>query len=249
MVNAVAQPFDRTYLARFQSLVNVFPDRSIKVLSIDPPYVYPKRPDGRYAGASARRRTCDNSAPGDATALVTDLLRNWQPKLQAGGVLLLWQASGPLPAPIADAVGRYAWELERVVIWDKGRAQAGDFGSPYSTQSEWLWVLKRPGDRLRNHDKSPRGDILRFPPVSLPNLAGAQEHAFEKPAELCKFLVGKHSNERELIFDCCGCTGSMSVAAIEMNRQWVYAESNVANYQLGSARIARHISRLQAAAS
>jgi DNA modification methylase len=180
---------------------------------------------------------------------VTDLLRDWQPKLMPGGVLLLWQASGPLCRAIADAIGEYNWAVERVVIWDKGRAQAGDFAAPYSTQSEWLWVLKRPGDRLVNHDNSPRGDILRFPPVSLPSLAGAQEHAFEKPLELCRFLVNKHSHERELIFDCCGCTGSMSVAAIEMNRQWVYAESNLRNYEGGTARIARSVGQLQAAAS
>lgn len=127
------------------------------------------------------------------------------------------------------------------MIWDKGRVQAGDFGSAYSTQTEWLWVLKRPGERLLNHDASPRGDVLRSAPVSTPALAGEQQHAFEKPLDLCRFLVGKHSHERELVFDACACTGSMSIAAIEMNRQWVYAESNRLNYERGTARIARHL--------
>ena len=110
-------------------------------------------------------------------------------------------------------------------------------------------MLKRPGDRLLNHNNRPRGDILRFPPVSIPSLAGTQEHAFEKPVELCRFLVEKHSHERELIFDCCGCTGSMSVAAVQTNRQWVYAESNLLNYRAGLARISRHVRQLRAAAS
>lgn len=238
---APARPFNHAYHARFQTLLSIFPDKSIKVLHIDPPYVYPKRHEGRYTGASARRKTCDNSAAVDAISLVTDLLRDWQPKLRAGGAVLLWQPSGPLTGQIAAAIDRYRWALERVVIWDKGRAQAGDFGSAYSTQTEWLWVLKRPGDRLLNHDASPRGDILRFAPVSTPTLAGEQEHAFEKPVQLCRFLVGKHSHERELVFDACACTGSMSIAAIEMNRQWVYAESNPINYEHGAARIARHL--------
>lgn len=232
-------PFDRAYHAPFQSLLNVFPDESIKVLHIDPPYVYPGRPGGRYSAASARPRTCDNRDAVDAIALVIDLLRDWQIKLKPGGVLLLWQPSGPLPRQIADGVDRYQWELERVVVWDKGRTQPGDLGSAYAGQTEWLWVLKRSGDRLLNHDGSPRGDILRFSPVSIPSLAGAQEHAFEKPLDLCKLLVGKHSHEGELVFDCCGCTGSMSVAARELNRRWVYAESNLLNYDCGRARIAR----------
>ena len=50
-----------------------------------------------------------------------------------------------------------------------------------------LLVLKRPGDV--DHDNSYRGNILRFPPVSQPASAHAQEHGFEKPVELCKFLT------------------------------------------------------------
>ncbi len=40
----------------------------------------------------------------------------------------------------------------------------------------------------------------------------------------------------------------MSVAAIEMGREWVYAESNLANYGLGTARIARALGKIHAAA-
>lgn len=231
------QPFNRAYHAKFQTLLNVFPDQSIKLLHIDPPYVYPSRGDGRYAGGSASSRSCDSAGADESIALVTDLLRDWQPKLKPGGVLLLWQAAGLPPREIVDAIQQHDWSLERVVVWDKGRAQAGDFASPYAPQSEWLLVLKRPGDRLLNHDNSPRGDIIRFAPVSVPHLAGAQQHAFEKPAALCKYLIAKHTYERELVFDACGCTASMSVAAIETNRQWVYAESNSANYAIGAARI------------
>ena len=40
----------------------------------------------------------------------------------------------------------------------------------------------------------------------------------------------------------------MSVAAAQMNRRWVYAESNLANYKAGSERVARTIQSLQKAA-
>lgn len=244
-----AQPFNRAYHAKFQTLLNIFPDQSIKLLHIDPPYVYPSRGDGRYSGGSARSRSCDSASADESVGLVIDLLRDWQPKLKPGGVLLLWQAAGLPAREIVDATEQYRWSLERVAVWDKGRAQAGDFASPYAPQSEWLMVLKRPGDRLLNHDNSPRGDIIRFAPVSVPHLAGTQQHAFEKPVELCKYLIGKHTHERELVFDACGCTGSISVAAIETTRQWVYAESNAANFAIGSSRIARSLPDVSDAAS
>lgn len=85
--------------------------------------------------------------------------------------------------------------------------------------------------------------------MSRRGLADAQEHGFEKPVERCKFLIGKHIFEGEKVVDLCGCTGAMSLAAVEMNRQWVYVESNVANYQIGANRLAKRLRREHAEAS
>jgi DNA modification methylase len=106
-----------------------------------------------------------------------------------------------------------------------------------------LWVFARAGDKLVNHDGSSRSDILRFSPVSFAGSAGGQDHCFEKPQKLCEFLVRKHTYEGELVLDLCGCTGSMTLAAIEAKRQWLYVESNAANYRLGSNRIAQQLSK------
>ena len=229
------------HLARFQDLLHRVPAGAAKIVHVDAPYHYRCTSHGGYASSSARSQHCDNGDGQAAIALVIDLLRDWQPKLAPGGVLLLWQASGPLHREILDAVDRYQWELTGPVIWDKSRPQPGDLGAPWSRQTEMLWVLSRPGDELVNHDGSPRGDVLRFSPVSYPTIAHEQHHAFEKPVKLCEFLVGKHSHAGELVLDLCGCSGSMSIAAIKLGRQWVYAESHRANFQLGAGRIARRL--------
>ena len=77
-----------------------------------------------------------------------------------------------------DAVVQFHWELAGPIIWDKSRPQPGDFGSPYSRQTEMLWVLSRPGDDLLNHDGSSRSDILRFAPVSFPASKHGQMRAY-----------------------------------------------------------------------
>jgi DNA modification methylase len=172
---------------------------------------------------------------------VVDLLRDWKRKLASGGVLLLWQASGPLNSEITSAIEDFNWELTGPIIWDKSRPQPGNLGSPYSRQTEMLWVLSRPGDKLVNHDGSSRSDILRFAPVSYPNITDAQDHCFEKPMKLCAFLIRKHSHRGELVLDLCGCTGSMGVAAIETGRTWIYVESNRDNFRLGASRIQQRL--------
>ena len=239
------QLVDRAHHVRFQNLLTRFPDRSIKLLNLDPPYVYR---DGTYRSRSARSLACDNDDPAAAVALVVDLLRDWQPKLAPGGVALLWQPWQSLLAPIAEAIERYRWGVVGPMVWDKGRPQPGRFDSAYSTQGEMLWVLHRPDDTPVNHDDSPRGMILRFPPVSFPSLAEAQEHCFEKPLPMCEFLVQKHTRPGELVFDACACTGVKSVAAINGGRRWVYAESHAENYQLGATRIAAELARITIAA-
>jgi DNA modification methylase len=101
-----------------------------------------------------------------------------------------------------------------------------------------LWLLHRAGDRLTNHDRSRRDMILRFPPLSFPGRGHRQIHGYEKPVALCEHLLRKHSRPGDVVFDPCGCTGSISVAAIRSRRKWVYAESNAENYRVGASRIA-----------
>ena len=231
---------------RFQELWSAFPDRSIQILAIDPPYVYG---DSTYGSRSARSLVCDSNDAISAIGLVTDLLRDWQPKLTTGGVVLLWQPWQHLLPEISHAIEVYRWSVVGPVIWDKGRPQPGNFVSPYSVQGEMLWVLHRPGDTLLNHDGSSREMILRFAPVSFPSLASAQAHAYEKPERLCESLIRKHSRPGDLVFDACGCTGTMSIAAISGGRRWVYAESNLENFALGEKRIAARLAEVAAAAS
>jgi DNA modification methylase len=229
---------DRCYHAPFQSLLSVVSPQSIKVIWADPPYAnYRRVGDGRYSGGSKTSTACDNETATQAITVTVDLLREWGPKVTPGGVLLLWQAAGSLRSPISAAIEQYGWEIDTTVIWDKGSIQPGNFGSPYSSQTEWLWALKRNGDRLLNHDNSSRSDIVRFRPVWKTAETADHGHAFEKPDDLCRFFLGKHSFEGELMFEPFGCTGSMSLAAMKMNRRWVYAESHAQNFQLGQRRL------------
>jgi DNA modification methylase len=66
---------------------------------------------------------------------------------------------------------------------------------------------------------------------------------------MCEFLIRKHSHKGELVLDLCGCTASMSLAAIGMGRRWLYVESNDANFKIGAGRIAQRLGVRNARAS
>lgn len=237
--SASASPIGRAFHARFQDVLPLFDDRSIQIFSLDPPYVFADDAGGRmYSGTSARSLSCDSSKPNAAIELVIDALRAGLSKLADGGVLLLWQPWQSLLSPIGAAAEESGWSVVGPIIWDKSRPQPGRLDSAYSIQGEMLWLLHRAGDVVRNYDRSSREMILRFPPVSFPGRSHRQVHGYEKPVELCERLVRKHSRPGDIIFDACGCTGSMSVAAINSQRRWAYAESNRDNYRCGASRIA-----------
>ena len=245
-LRAAERLIDRAHHCRFETLLPAFSDRAIQILSIDPPYVYG---DQTYGSRSARSLTCDGDDAESAVGLGIDLVRDWQPKLAPGGVVLLWQPWQPLSLKICEAVAMYEWGVIGPVVWDKGRTQPGNFFSPYSPQGEMLWILHRNGDTLLNHDGSSREMILRVPPVSWPALAHAQLHAYQKPLDLCEMLIRKHSRPGDLVFDACGCTGGMSVAAINCGRRWVYAESNQENFNIGKRQIAEKIAEISRSVS
>lgn len=237
---------ENCFNCRYQELYGKIADNTVKIILADPPYAnYRRLRDGRYSGGNVASTECDASEAVHALAGTLDLLRNWQPKLSQGGVLLLWQSSGPLRAPITEAIDRHNWAVEATVIWDKGNIQPGNFEQPYSTCCEWLWVLKRVGEKLVNHDNSSRSDILRFPPVSRVPAIADMLHAFEKPVELCRFLISKHSFPGELVFEPFGCTGSACVAAHHLGRRWIYAESYHENFLLGQARLTQALAASQ----
>lgn len=237
---------NKMHHCRFQDLRAQFADGSVKFIHIDPVYIYPY---GIYQSRSSRSRTCDGTDRESAIAGVVDLFRDWQPILSASGVLGIWQPWGSLMVEYQEAAEKYRWRTVGPIIWDKIRPQPGDLGSPFAPHGEMLWLFHRSGEKLANHDRSSREMILRVPPMSFPALAAQQTHTFEKPVELLARLVRKLTQPGEVVADFCACSGAMSLAAIACERQWIYVESNLDNYRLGSERIAASLAARHAAAS
>ena len=227
-------------------------DKTVKIAFVDAPFgQYGKYKDGHHNKDGASANSCDNAETAQVIELIDDLMWILIKKLAKGGVMLLCRPGGvadPLFNEITGSAVKYGWEIPKILTWDKGRVQIGDRCSPYNFDTETVWVLIRKGDKIENHDGSSTKTVLRFPPVTQRSNTALQSHLFIKPVELCRFLINKHSFEGELVFDACGCSGNFSIAALELNRQFIYCETNQQNYELGSERIYRAMKLQQSAA-
>lgn len=70
-------------------------------------------------------------------------------------------------------------------------------------------------------------------------------HPTQKPLELIKELILKHSNEGDIILDCFSGSGTTGVAAIQTNRDFIGCEINPEYYEKSKERIENTIGELK----
>jgi DNA modification methylase len=238
---------DRCHHEDFRKVLPQLADRSVKLVVADPPYgTYGKLADGRHTTTSSTRRDCDGMRDAEARTLMIDLLRLAASKLSKGGCLILFRPGGAAdPIWLMQAVEDHGWQVVRALAWEKARTKLGRGDEPYTVGTERVLVLARRDDRLINHDGSDSADVIRIPAIRPSYRDGDLKHLFEKPIELCRRLILKHTYPSELVIEPFGGTGPVSSAAAELGRCFVYCETNGNNFRFGSARVAKAVAGSQ----
>lgn len=228
-----SEHINRCHHARFQDVLPLVSDRSVKLVIADPPY---GRQD-RCAANSVTHRDCDNEDAAAAKDAILDLLRLVLSKLSAGGCLILFRPGSTLdPAWLSQAIENNGFQCDAALTWFKNKTKPGRLTAPYGISSERVLVLSRFGDKLINHDRSSRSDVLAHRPI-WPRAGRHVHHCFEKPLALMTDLISKHTHSGDLVFEPFGGTGAATRAAIELGRRWIYCESNKNNFSHASTMI------------
>lgn len=225
---------DRCHHDDFRAVVSRLEPASVKLVIADPSY------DGaRKSTTSATKRTIDGNTAAEAQRDITDLLALLADKMSKGGAVALFRPGAALdPAWLNAALDDNGWTCAWALTWNKHKAKPGRTDAPYGIASERLLILSRACDKLVAHDDSSRDDILDIKPVQ-PHYADTDpRHQHEKPLDLMRHLIGKHTYEGELVVEPFGGTGPACQAALQMNRHWLYCETTQENMDLATARIA-----------
>jgi DNA modification methylase len=232
---------DRCHHADFRDVLPRLGDGTVKLVLADPSY-----DDKRKSTTSATTRGIDGDTEADAQAAIEDLLKLLATKMTKGGAVALFRPGASLdPAWLATAIDAHGWTCERALTWDKKKVKPGRTNAPYSIGSERILILCRKGDRLAAHDDSSRDDVLDFKPIQ-PHRADAEpHHQHEKPLDLMRHFIGKHTHEGEVVIEPFGGSGPASRAAIEMNRHWLYCETKKENLDMAVVRIDASITEHQ----
>jgi len=245
---------------------------SIDVVHADPPYgAFYKTPSGKFAEPESKglETACDSSTREEALNLTLEIIEQAARVLKPNGKIVIFQASTEPDRPEVISLLR---ELGLGTIfpmyWKKCQPQPSDFKIPFSHETERILIAGRSREAFQGlYNGSGRTDVLderiiakaldynleyEEQPVSRSFYGEARRgdakygdrHFFEKPLGICKFLLEKLTYEGDSVIDVCGCTGSMIEACIELNRRWIYCESNETNYNLGVSRISEVLERV-----
>ncbi|MGC4033115.1 MAG: hypothetical protein QM754_15540 [Tepidisphaeraceae bacterium] len=209
--------------------------QSIKLLHIDALY-------GNYSfnsngvlkrDSSASAFDCDGNTRDEAVELVVDLLCLAKHALVTNGVIALWQASSGLPAMLAQAIEANDLIHHPFILWDRGFVQLGDPSMGVQYSSEVCYVLTRRGEQPLGGLGGERGQIIRTDRRVRRASDFNQTHLMEKPSAVNEELVQRFTSAGDTIFDACGCSASMCIAAERFGRRWIYCETNAENFALG----------------
>ena len=123
----------------------------------------------------------------------------------------------------------------RLLIWEKTNPVPINSKVNYLTNSREIAVSGVKGGKPTFHSEYDNG-IYRFPICH----EKGRFHPTQKPLELIKALIEKHSNEGDLVLDCFSGSGTTAVACIETKRNFVGCEIYKEYYDKSIARIEQH---------
>lgn len=204
------------------------PDCSVDLIVTDPPYLINYKTGRRK---DKNHRFNDVILNDDNEQLITDYVKECYRIMKDDTAMYLFCSS--------NKVDFFKKELEKVfsiknmIIWVKNNHTAGDLESAFGRKYEIVFLVNKGqrkfiGERLT--------DIWDFPKVSSDN----QLHQNQKPIELIKRCIEKHSNVGDVVFDGFMGSGTTAAAALDTNRNYIGFELDEYYFNVAEKRIKNH---------
>lgn len=215
------------------------PSNSVNLILTDPPYEISQKSDGMPGGCWGKpgdkgymkRPELDfgewDKIPLDLSNLFDEFYRILKP---SGTVICfydVWKIT-----KLKEASSKF--NQHRLCIWQKTNPVPLNSKLNYLTNSREYFVTMVKGSRPTFHSEYDAG-TYRYP--ILHGKERVSDHPTQKPVDLFKELILKHSNPDDIVLDpFCG-TGTTAVACIELNRKFITIEKLNRYYTIGCNRI------------
>lgn len=125
------------------------------------------------------------------------------------------------------------FKIKNMIIWVKNNWTAGDLKAQFGKQYEILFLVNK-GRCLFNGKRIT--DVWKFNKV----VGSKQYHQNQKPLDLIKLCIEKHSSENDIIFDGFMGSGTTGVACKQLNRKFIGIELDKKYFEIAKKRISKN---------
>ena len=201
-------------------------NESIDLIVTDPPYLIKYKTNYRK---NKDHDFCSEILNDDNEQLIIDYIRECYRILKNNTAMYMFCN--------CDKVDFFKRELENagfkiknMIIWVKNNWTAGDLKAQFGKQYEIIFLVNK-GRKCFNGKRIT--DVWMFDRIS----GKKQLHQNQKPVDLLKQCILKHSDENDIIFDGFMGSGSTGVACIETNRKFIGVELDKKYFEIAKERI------------
>ncbi|GAA0083418.1 DNA-methyltransferase [Clostridium sp. CTA-6] len=161
--------------------------------------------------------------------------------LKKGGTLFIfndWKNIGEI-AKYAESIG---FEIKDMIRWKKTNPMPRNRDRRYITDFEVAIWLVKPKEKWTFNRLSDTYDRCEYTYPVTPK-SEKVGHTTQKPLELMKEIIQRHTNENDIVFDPFTGSGTTNIASIELNRKYIGVELDNTYYNIAKNRINTYLEK------
>ncbi|WP_236686769.1 DNA-methyltransferase [Streptococcus phocae] len=207
-------------------------DESIDLIVTDPPYLIDYKSNRRQDKHHKFSKTIQNdNNPGLIKKYIAECYRI----LKNDTAMYMFCSFDKIDF-FKSEIEKY-FKIKNIIIWEKNNHTAGDLEAQFGKQYEMI-ILANKGRKQFNGERLT--DVWKFKRVSHEKLI----HQNQKPIELIKRCIIKHSKVGDLVFDGFMGSGTTAVACIDTERNFIGSEIDDEYFNTAIDRINEHDSQI-----
>lgn len=214
-------------------LMKDIPDESIDMICTDPPYLMKYKTHRRH---DKSHDFCTEIMNDDNVELIYSFLKESYRVLKDNSAIYVFCNSNKVEV-FKDALQKAGFNIKNIIVWVKNNWTAGDLKASFGKQYEFIFLANKGrccfnGKRL--------SDVWYFDKVS----GKKQLHQNQKPVDLLKQCILKHSYENGVVLDPFMGSGSTGVACINTNRNFIGFELDEKYFDIAKDRLEHNIHKV-----
>ena len=201
-------------------------NESVDLIVTDPPYLIKYKTNHRK---NKDHDFCSEILNDDNEQLIIDYIRECYRILKNNTAMYMFCNCDKVDF-FKQELENAGFKIKNMIIWVKNNWTAGDLKAQFGKQYEIIFLVNK-GRKCFNGKRIT--DVWMFDKIS----GKKQLHQNQKPVDLLKQCILKHSDENDIIFDGFMGSGSTGVACIETGRKFIGVELDKKYFEIAKNRI------------